>query len=317
MEHRGDGPDQAGPERDLMDASAQAVRPGGLLHYGQGKWYPGEQLPRWSLNLFWRADGEPIWHDPACRGRARRPRRDRRAGARVPASPGAAARRRPAQRLRRPTRTRGTTCGARASCRATSTRSSRASPIRSSATACAGLRAGPRAAGRLRPADRAATSAERGRWRSSSWFLRGEHCYLIPGDSPLGYRLPLDSLPWAAPATCRGSIRPTPMPTCRRSRSRRAIAGRRPAAHRRRRSACDARARAAERHGRRTAIAAARDAPAQPRRFESAGVVVAHCDQRRAARTAASTSSCRRPALEDYLELVAAVEDTAARCGCR
>ncbi|NJN24985.1 MAG: transglutaminase family protein [Cyclobacteriaceae bacterium] len=36
---------------------------GALMQYGQGKWYPGEPLPRWKLGCYWRKDGLPMWHN--------------------------------------------------------------------------------------------------------------------------------------------------------------------------------------------------------------------------------------------------------------
>ena len=57
------GPDKRKLAADLYHRLRQRYGARALVHFGQGKWYPGEPLPRWSLNCFWRADGEPIWRD--------------------------------------------------------------------------------------------------------------------------------------------------------------------------------------------------------------------------------------------------------------
>uniref|UniRef100_UPI0040540C7F transglutaminase family protein n=1 Tax=Pseudomonas sp. TaxID=306 RepID=UPI0040540C7F len=59
------GPNKRRLATELFHRLREHYAPEALVHFGQGKWYPGEQLPRWSLNDYWRRDGEPIWHNPA------------------------------------------------------------------------------------------------------------------------------------------------------------------------------------------------------------------------------------------------------------
>jgi uncharacterized protein (DUF2126 family)/transglutaminase-like putative cysteine protease len=57
------GKDKLRLAKDLLLRMRKTFAPFGLLHYGQGKWYPGEEVPRWALGCFWRTDGEPLWRD--------------------------------------------------------------------------------------------------------------------------------------------------------------------------------------------------------------------------------------------------------------
>jgi uncharacterized protein (DUF2126 family) len=58
------GPEKARLGFDLLRNLFSRWGHGGFLHFGQGKWYPGEPLPRWAMACFWRTDGCPVWKHP-------------------------------------------------------------------------------------------------------------------------------------------------------------------------------------------------------------------------------------------------------------
>ncbi len=173
--------------------------PGALMFYGQGKWYPGEPLPRWALGIHWRADGVPVWRDAALLARESAPAHAtleearRLAGALAPllgltAGDFIDAYEDPLPLLLQEQNLPVNLDPARVPMKAYDDRS------RLARTLAAGL---DRPAGLVLPLRTAPTGTA---WETSPWPLRREQLFLLPGDSPLGYRLPLASLPDRLPA---------------------------------------------------------------------------------------------------------------------
>ena len=173
---------------------------GALLHHGQGKWYPGEPLPRWAFSCVWRRDGVPVWEDASLFA-------DEVCDYGHGPEEAAAFAHELADRL-------GVTQGhcipgyedAWYYLWKERRLPSNVDPLKNNLDDAEerkrlarvfeqGLGTVVGYALPLKPSDQ----TEGPRWISGPWFLRREHLFLLPGDSPMGFRLPLDSLPWTVP----------------------------------------------------------------------------------------------------------------------
>ncbi|WP_207100352.1 DUF2126 domain-containing protein [Paracoccus shandongensis] len=193
--------DAVGPtKRDRADVLIRKLRdrfaPNGFLHYGQGKWYPGETLPRWTFSLYWRRDGQPVWQNPDLIARE--------------ADTGAATPLQAQELLREMAAELGVSDDnvlpayedpaewlvkeANLPANVTPENSELTDPEARHRLAAVFNRGLTTPTGFVLPIQ--AWQSRAGlQWHSERWQLRRGHVFLVPGDSPVGYRLPLASLP--------------------------------------------------------------------------------------------------------------------------
>jgi uncharacterized protein (DUF2126 family) len=199
------GPTKRGYATALVHKLRAEYGDGGILHFGQGKWYPGEQLPRWALSICWRADGQPCWQDPTLFADERDTHLYTSEDARR-FSETLAAKLRLSPKFITPGyedvfyylwRERRLPVNvdpfdARLDDELERTRLRRVfeQKLDSVVGYVLPLQANPATGG-----NPGLTGTV---WSTGPWFFRDERMYLMPGDSPMGYRLPLDSLPWAS-----------------------------------------------------------------------------------------------------------------------
>jgi len=182
---------------DLFERLTNHFAPFGLHHHGEGKWYPGESLPRWSLECFWRKDGLPLWRNPNLRGDARKTYGHSDAEAKeftqalcdvlgVAFDFAQPAYEDVFYYLWRERRLPGNVDPFDSKLDEPEERARLMKVFQQGLDKLVGF------ALPLRPTG---TGAD-WHWESGEWFLRSERMYLLPGDSSMGLRLPLDSLPW-------------------------------------------------------------------------------------------------------------------------
>ncbi|KUZ76537.1 DUF2126 domain-containing protein [Burkholderia ubonensis] len=198
------GPTKRGYATELVQRLRAEYGHGGFLHFGQGKWYPGEQLPRWALSIFWRADGQPAWRDPSLFADERAPSALTTDDAKRFIDALAARLNLTGEFIRpgyedvwyylwreRRLPVNVDPFDARLDDELERARLRRVFEQKLDSVV-----------GYVLPLRRADESPglEGPCWQTGPWFFRDERMYLVPGDSPMGYRLPLDSLPWVGRA---------------------------------------------------------------------------------------------------------------------
>jgi uncharacterized protein (DUF2126 family) len=178
--------------------------PAGLLHVGQGKWYPGEPLPRWALGVYWRVDGEPLWRDESLIADTRTAGKTDLALARDFAGALAVALGLPPELVLTAYEDVPKLLWEEAALpvNADPLQSDLSDPAERSRLARLLSTGVDRPAGFVLPVKAVERLREEAApvWESSPWPLRRERLYAVEGDSPLGLRLPLASLPKVMPA---------------------------------------------------------------------------------------------------------------------
>jgi uncharacterized protein (DUF2126 family)/transglutaminase-like putative cysteine protease len=192
-------------KRELGERLLRRLRtrfgPNGFVHFGQGKWYPGEPLPRWALGLTWRTDGEPMWRHDALIADTTRPGKSTTATAQTFGERLAAVLNLPPSLLITAYEDVPSLLQAEAALPVN------ADPMQADlddpgerARLARLLGSGLSApAGFVLPLRAAEGKDGAAAWMSSPWPLRRKVLFALVGDSPLGFRLPLASLPDVLP----------------------------------------------------------------------------------------------------------------------
>ncbi|RWP84682.1 MAG: transglutaminase family protein [Mesorhizobium sp.] len=195
------GPTKREKADELIRKLRERFAPGGFLHYGQGKWYPGESLPRWTFSLYWRADGQPVWSDPSliAREKSEADIGPKQAESLLTAIAGelgidkamvSEAYEDPAEWLLKEGKLPDNVDPSNSRLEDPEERSRMAKVFERGLT---------KPSGYVLPVQRWNSQASDPRWRSEKWKTRRGRLFLVPGDSPVGYRLPLGTLPYVPP----------------------------------------------------------------------------------------------------------------------